>query len=152
MMNRQILLRVVSGLILGTAGLFLGCATPPPAPVVEVAQPVQEKDPFDLFSGTRLSGEGPYHIQAEPKAIENVRAVVEVLKIRTMTLEDPNGESEEEVTLRIRFEKDGKAKVLWLDVGESSRILGMAVKVLKGGDTYVEARKEYFPYALLEVK
>ena len=116
------------------------------------SQPVQEKDPFDLFSGTRLSGEGPYHVQAEPKAIESVRAVIEVLKIRTMTLEAPNGDTEEEISLRIRFKKGGKSKARWLEVGESSRILGLAVKVLKGGDTYVEARKEYFPYALLEVK
>jgi hypothetical protein len=152
MINHQILRRVIRGLIVGGAVFFLACATPPPAPVVEVPQPVQEKDPFDLFSGTRLSGEGPYHVQAEPKAIESVRAVIEVLKIRTMTLEAPNGDTEEEISLRIRFKKGGKAKVRWLEVGESSRILGLAVKVLKGGDTYVEARKEYFPYALLEVK
>ena len=151
MMGRQFSLFIALGL--GVYALAFGgaCATPKPVVVEEVKKPAQQ-DPFNLFSGVRLSGDGPFRVQAEPMAVEKARLVAEVLKVRVMTMENPDGGSEKEINLRIRFTRADRSKVVWMEEGESATVLGVELKLLKGGESYVESRQEYFPFALLEVK
>ena len=151
MMGRQFSLFIVLGAGIFTLAFCGACATPKPVVVEEVEKPA-EQDPFDLFSGVRISGDGPFRVQAEPMAIEKVRLVVEVLKVRVTTMENPDGGSEKEINLRIKFTRADRSKVLWMEEGESASVLGVDLKLLKGGDSYVESRQEYFPFALLEVK
>jgi len=150
-MKRQLSFIILLSITAFSTGLFLGCATPAPVVVEEPKEPAKA-DPYDLFSGVRLEGEGPHRVQAEPMAIESARLLVEVLKIRVTEMENPDGGSEKETSCRIRFTKGEKSKVMWLDEGESATVLGVSLKLLKGGDSYVEKRQEYFPFALLEVK
>ena len=150
-MKRHLSFIILLSLSALSAGSFLGCATPPPV-VAEEPQEVVKEDPYDLFSGVRLKGNGPFRIQAEPMAIERERLLVEVMKVRITEMENPDGGSEKEKSFRIRFTKGEKSKVLWLDEGESATVLGVSLKLLEGGDTYVEKRQEYFPFALIEVK
>ena len=150
-MNRQTSFVLALGLTLLVFVTVVGaCATPQPVAVEEVEEPAKP-DPFDLFSGVRLKGDGPFRVQAEPTAIEKARLLVEVLKVRVTELENPDGGSEKEISLRIRFNRGERSKVLWMEVGESTAILGTRVRLVEGGDSYVEKRQEYFPYALLEV-
>ena len=132
-------------------GMFQGCATPPPVVTKQVEEPVKQ-DPYDLFSGVRLAGDGPFRVQAEPTAIDKAKLVVEVLKIRITEMENPDGGSEKEISLRVRFTRGDQTKIVWMEEGESATVLGTNPKLAKGGESYVERRQDYFPFAVLEVR
>ena len=100
----------------------------------------------------RLAGDGPFRVQAEPTAIDKAKLVVEVLKIRITEMENPDGGSEKEISLRVRFTRGDQTKIVWMEEGESATVLGTNLKLAKGGESYVERRQDYFPFAVLEVR
>ena len=150
-MKRRYLPTLVGTCAVLAFGSFQGCATPPPVVTTQVEKPVKQ-DPYDLFSGVRLAGDGPFRIQAEPAAIDKAKLIVEVLKIRITEMENPDGGSDKEISLRIRFTRGEQTKTVWMDEGESATVLSTNLKLAKGGESYVDRRQDYFPFAVLEVR
>lgn len=149
-MNARALHLIVIGCSMCLVIPLWACSTPQPTVVKKVEAPAKS-DPYTLFSGKRLTGEGPFRVQAEPMAIEKARLIVEVMKIRITEMENPDGGTEKDVSLRLRFQHGEESKVLWLEDGESTRLFGREIRLSKGGESYVDHRQDYYPFALLEV-
>lgn len=129
---------------------FLGaCASAPPPPPVPVA-PVK-KDAFDLFKGEKLKGPGPHRIQVNPAGIEGVRLLVKVLRTSSTTMTHLDGTIEKETKVRLALTRGERNKVLWLDVGETATVLGVSLKVKDAGDSYVDSRQDWLPFAIIIV-
>ena len=139
-----------TGLFLALIGIFFlgGCASaPPPPPPVPVA-PVK-KDALDLFTGAKLKGPGPHRIQSNPVGIEDVRLLVKVLRTSSTTMSHIDGTTEKETKVRLALTRGEQNKVVWVDVGETTTVLGVRITVKDAGESYVDSRQDWLPFVIM---
>ena len=127
--------RVVCGVVfaLGCPGCASAPPPPPPKPVAQQAPP----DPYDDFTGERVSGEGTVNLANESVGVNNYRLVLKLLKTAWTEMPRPDGTVSRDGTATILVQKGLDYETIMVQEGDYSTAFGVRIDVDKLGETYL---------------
>ena len=137
--------------VIALVGGLSGCASapppPPPKPAVEEAPP----DPYDEFTGERVSGEGTVSLANEPVGVDSHRLVLKLLKTAWTEMPRPDGTVSRDGTATILVQRGLDYETIMVQEGDYSTAFGVRIDVDKLGETYLEADLRYVAFAEVRV-